>query len=84
MDFILELLGELFIEGGTSKRVPRWIRWLILSILAFFYLFLILGLFTMGISMFSKDMVVPGIMFLGIDIIVILGVVKYIHQLRKR
>ena len=58
MDFILEtvveILGELLIEGGaqaaSSRRLPKWVRVLILAVLGLLFLAVFAILLLVGIA----------------------------------
>lgn len=59
MDFLIELIGDILIEGSfelaTSKRISKWIRYPILSILIIFYSVIILGILFIGINSINEN-----------------------------
>lgn len=60
MEFILELLLELIIEGSfdasTNKQMPKIIRCLLIAFIVLFFAVVILGLLFIGISLWDKNM----------------------------
>lgn len=71
MDFLIEFIGEIVLEGlieiGSSSKVPKWIRFLVLSVVVLFYVLLIGGLLFAGIKVISKDLI-SGLIILLIDL----------------
>lgn len=59
MDFLIELIGEILIEGSfelaTNKKVSKWIRYPILSLFIIFYFAIILGILFIGINSINEN-----------------------------
>ena len=57
-EFILEILGELLMEGGaqaaSSRRLPIWARVLILAVLGLLFLAVFAILLLVGIAAFQE------------------------------
>jgi len=76
MDFLIELIGDILIEGsfelGTNKKVSKWIRYPILTLLIIFYSVIILGILFIGINSINENfwlsiflIVVSLVLFIG-------------------
>lgn len=81
MEFLIELVLELALEGGIeaskNKKIPRIIRYLIISIIVLFFATIILGLFVIGILML-KESVAFGIFMILISIILFISsIIKF-------
>lgn len=59
MDFFIELIGEILIEGSfelaTNRKVSKWIRYPILSILIIAYSIIIFGILFVGINSLNEN-----------------------------
>lgn len=59
MDFLIELIGDILIEGSfelaTNKKVSKWIRYPILSLFIIFYSAIILGILFIGINSINEN-----------------------------
>lgn len=59
MDFLIELIGEILIESSfelaTNKKVSKWIRYPILTLLIIFYSAIILGILFIGINYINEN-----------------------------
>ena len=95
MEFLIELLGELFIEGAEttakSRRIPKWVRYIALVLLILFYLVIIGVIVLVDIVIIRNIDEVPFlllILMLGITLIVIYLTIKYfkrfIASIRKK
>lgn len=84
MDFIIELLLELIFEGGmelsTSKKVPKWLRIIIASIIILFMLTITIGLVLIGILLIKTDLL-PSIFFIVIGFVLLIGTILKIKKL---
>ena len=76
MDFLIELIGDVLIEGSfelaTNKKVSKWIRYPILSLFIIFYSAIILGILFIGINSINENfwlsiflIVVSLVLFIG-------------------
>lgn len=86
MEFILEFIGECIfefvIEMITNRNISKWIRYPICFIISFFYLFILLGLFTLGI-MVLKDSVAMAIIVWAINGLMLYSLYKIIQRVRR-
>jgi len=80
MDILFEFLIDLAFEGtlelSTSRKVPAWIRYPLMILIALFFLAVIGLVFLVGVLML-KEMVLVGIAF------IILGVLMTFWTVRK-
>ena len=67
MDFILEFLFELLLEGtvelSKNVKVPKTIRYPLLVLIILFVIAMIAGIFVLGIVLFKEDMFFSIMMF---------------------
>ena len=67
MDFILEFLFELLLEGtvelSKNVKVPKTIRYPLLVLIILFVIAVIVGIFVLGIALFTEDMFFSIMMF---------------------
>lgn len=90
MDFIIELILELLLEGsielGTSKKISKYIRYPILILLLLFYLAIIGLVLFVGISALSESLI-GGIILIVLNVFLvaatILGFRKKLKEKRK-
>lgn len=84
MDFIIEILLELIFEGGmelsTSKKVPKWLRIILSSIIILFMLTITIGLVLIGILLIKTDLL-PSIFFIVIGFVLLIGTILKIKKL---
>ena len=83
MDFLIELIGEIFIEGlfelATNKKVPGIIRYPILTLFILLYLAVILLLIYLGIKSYTNNKLASMILWtlaIGLIIITIISIRK--------
>ena len=83
MDFLIELIGEIFIEGlfelATNKKVPGVIRYPILTLFILLYLAVILLLIYLGIKSYTNNKLASMILWtlaIGLIIITIISIRK--------
>ena len=84
MEFLIELILELFFEGGeeicSDRRISKWIRYPIAIIIILFISAVILGILFLGIY-FLKDTILIGIFFIIISIVMIIGALMKFKKL---
>ncbi len=88
MDFIVEILGEVLVEaileGGVSAasdhRLPRWLRVLILSLLALVFAALFALIAAAGALAVREGIPIAGILLFALDLALI---VFSLSKLRK-
>lgn len=81
MDFLIELVGEIFIEGlfelATNKKVPKIVRYPLLSLFVIFYLALVGLLILLGIRLYFDNKLASFILFglaIGLLIITVISI----------
>ncbi len=76
-EFILELIFEGSIEASKSKKVPKPIRYILITLIALFFLAVIGLIFLTGILCLEKNIAI-GIFFILIGIITLVAsIVKF-------
>lgn len=60
MEFIIELVFDLFVEGGievsSNKKISKWIRYPIIALLILFFSVVIFGMIILGIVLLPKSL----------------------------
>lgn len=83
MDFLIELIGEILIEGsfelGTNKKISKWIRYPILTLLIIFYSVIILGILFIGINSINENFWLS-IFLMGVALILFIGTIVAIKR----
>lgn len=87
MDLLLELLMsisyELLAETTKEKKVPKWVRYLILSIIILFFGLIIFIVFYLS-NMAYKENLVLGVIFLTASIFLLYGIIGVIKNLKQQ
>ena len=72
MEFLLELLIDLILEGSmelsTNKKIPSFIRYILIIFIVLFYLTIIGGLFVLGV-LIGKDSIGAGLILIILSLI---------------
>lgn len=83
MDFLIELIGEIFIEGlfelATNKKVPKIIRYPLLTLFILLYLALVGLLVLLGIRLYVDNKLASLILWIlavGLIIITVVSIRK--------
>lgn len=76
-EFILELVFEGSVEASKNPKVPKWIRYSLITIIILFFIGVIGIIFFTGILMLKENVLI-GILFnlLGL-LMLIIGIVKF-------
>ena len=78
MDFLIELIGEILIEGSfelaTNKKVSKWIRYPLLGILIVLYSMIIFGILFVGINSINENLMLSIILII-ISILMLVGTI---------
>lgn len=87
IEFILELIFEGSIEISKSKKIPKYIRYPLIGIIALFFIAVIGLIFLLGIFI-QKENIFLGIIFIIIGIVMLLmSITKfkktYLKQVKK-
>lgn len=84
MDFILEFLLELVVEGGMeasgNRKLSRWIRYPLMILTILFFAAVIGLVFFIGVYMYREEPLASAILFL-VGILLVVGAVAKIRQL---
>lgn len=84
MDFLMELLLELLVDGGieiaSNRKFPKSIRWLIIILIILFYAIIIFGLIILGIILMNKNIYVGWLLIL-IGLLLLYFAIKKFNQL---
>lgn len=76
IEFILELVFEVGVEASKSKKVPKFIRYFLITIISLVYIGTIGLIMLMGISILKNNI------FGGIAVI-LLGVFLFVMTIKK-
>lgn len=80
MEFLIEVLVELICEGtvelSSNKKVPKYIRYPLITLIVLFFTMIIFGVLFLGIKVLEQNPI------LGI-ILVVLGVLLLILSIKK-
>lgn len=81
MDFIFEIIVDLFIEGGieisSNKKISKWIRYPILAIIILFFAIVIFGILILGISLLKENLL-AALFMIFISLAMLIGsIVKF-------
>lgn len=86
IEFILEILFEGAFEAGTSSKLPKWIRYPLLTIIILFYALLIIGFLIIGIKTLPEKPL-GGIIILIIDFLLLIMTIfafrKKLKEIKK-
>lgn len=87
MDFLIELIGEIFIDGlfelATNKKVPKLIRYPLLTLFILLYLALVGLLILLGIRIYFDNKLASFILLglaIGLLIITIVSIRKKMKE----
>ena len=87
MDFLIELIGEIFIDGlfelATNKKVPKLIRYPLLTLFILLYLALVGLLILLGIRLYFDNKLASFILLglaIGLLIITIVSIRKKMKE----
>lgn len=76
IEFILELCFEIGVEASKSNRVPKYVRYLLITIISLTFISLIGLIIFMGITILKNNL-------LGGIIIILLGLVMLVSAIFK-
>lgn len=82
MDDIIEILIELVLEGShellKSKKVPKWIRYII----GLIFISIPIGAIVFGVMLLKKS-VLGGIIIIGVGVFLLIGIIIKIRKYMK-
>lgn len=83
MEFLIELLVELILEGSIeiseNKRITKWIRYPVIFLIVSIFAIVILGLIILGIYVL-KDALYIGLFFIIIGLILLILAIRKFTQ----
>lgn len=86
MDFILEMICEVLLEGtlevAGSRKVPLWIRIPLIILFGLFFGFIIICILILGLKIL-KENVLGGMALIIIDVIMIVGLGRYFIKFKR-
>lgn len=92
MEFVFELILELFLEGGMeiskNKKISKWIRYPVLALVVLFFVTVLALIFLVGIMMFSTNIPVS-LFVIGVGLIMLVGTIlkfrrMYLEMMNKQ
>lgn len=82
-DILFEVIAGLVVEGGTNKKVPKWIRYPLFALMVLFVVGLFVGLLVAGILFFIEGNVIIGVFFVLVGLFFLVALVNKALQMRK-
>lgn len=83
MDLIIEFVGEVILEGIVeliqNKKISKWIRYPLLTMLTVFYTFIVGAIGIVMLKAFNENIIL-GIFLLLVEILLIIGVIYIIKK----
>lgn len=83
MDFLIELIGEILIEGvfflATNQKISKWIRYPVLVLLILFYSIIIFGILFIGINNINVNFGLSLVLII-ISVILLIGTVVAFYR----
>ena len=81
MEFLIEFLVDLILEGSMEisedDKMPKWLRYICLTIVTLFFCAVTIGMFILGIYVL-KENVYAGLFFILIAFILLIsGIIKF-------
>ena len=88
MDFLVELIGEIFLEGILevirNKKISKWIRYSLFIFINALYI-VILGIFLIiSIKLFAKKEILGGVVMLFIVFFLLILYICFFRKLLKK
>jgi len=80
LEFILELILEGTIELSSNKKVPKWLRYILIFIVSILFLAVISLIFYLGIWIY-KESIVLSIAFIILSIAMLIGGINKFKQM---
>lgn len=90
MEIIWEFIMELFLEGSIeiakSKKVPKWIRYPLMLIIALIFLAVFGGIIFLGVLSLKKN-VAGGLFVIGVGVLLtalaLRKFITFVHEFKK-
>lgn len=83
IELILEVLFEVGVEASQNKKVPKWIRYILIGILATIFAGIVLVLILVGFTSLKTEPLL-GTLFIGLAAFFIAGIYfKFIKGKKK-
>lgn len=86
MEFIIELLLDLVIEGSielsSNNKTPKWLRYPLAIFIILFFTIVIIGLFILGIFILNKD-TFAGIFVIAVSLVMAVSIIIKVRMVIK-
>ena len=91
MELFIEICLELIFEGtleGTlelsgNKKVPKWLRYILLSVLLLFFSAVIIGLLVIGVLLIINAELWAGLLIVVLDLVLFGGLIYKVKKVHK-
>ena len=87
MEFLIELLLDLFVEGSiealSNKKLPKWIKYILAFIIILLFLTLTIGLIVLGIILLN-DSILGGMFLIIIGIVLLMFSISKFAKVKKQ
>ena len=91
MELFIEICLELIFEGtleGTlelsgNKKVPKWLRYTLLSVLLLFFRAVIIGLLVIGVLLIINSELWAGLLIVVLDLVLYGGLINKVKKVHK-
>lgn len=88
MDFLIELIGEIIIEGlfelATNKKVPKIIRYPLLTMFILLYLGVIILLLLLGIKLYVDNKLASFILWILAGGLIVITVISFRKKINNK
>lgn len=88
MEFVFELLGEIFFEGIIeiikNQKISKWIRYPLFLLISAFYLAIFGIILIIWIKLFAKKEILGGVVVLFIVILLLILYIGFFRKLIKK
>ncbi len=85
MEFLVELIGEVFFEGITeiikNKKISKWIRYPILFVMSFVYFFLMLVFGGLAFQLLMAKQILGGLIMLILFLIFLILIIHFVKKI---
>lgn len=87
MELFIEICLELIFEGtlelSGNKKVPKWLRYTLLSVLLLFFSAVIIGLLVIGVLLIINAELWAGLLIVVLDLVLFGGLIYKVKKVHK-
>ena len=91
MELFIEICLELIFEGtledtlelSGNKKVPKWLRYTLLSVLLLFFSAVIIGLLVIGVLLIINAELWAGLLIVVLDLVLFGGLIYIVKKVHK-